>query len=62
MFIVCTYLTDGVVVRAFIVDIQQQILIYFQPQCSMKSYTPCPRKKGATDFFAITFTNIDGFS
>ena len=25
-------------------------------------YTPCPRKKGATDFFAVTFTNIDGFS
>jgi len=24
--------------------------------------TPCPRKKGATDFFAITFINIDGFS
>jgi len=24
--------------------------------------TPCPRKKGATDFFAVTFTNIDGFS
>jgi len=21
-----------------------------------------PRKKGATDFFAVTFTNIDGFS
>ena len=26
------------------------------------TYTPCPRKKGATDFFAVTFTNIDGFS
>ena len=25
-------------------------------------YTPCPYKKGATDFFAVTFTNIDGFS
>jgi len=25
-------------------------------------YTPCPEKKGATDFFAVTFTNIDGFS
>ena len=25
-------------------------------------YTPCPRKKGATDFFAVTFINIDGFS
>jgi len=24
--------------------------------------TPCPGKKGATDFFAVTFTNIDGFS
>jgi len=24
-------------------------------------YTPCPEKKGATDFFAVTFTNIDGF-
>jgi len=24
--------------------------------------TLCPRKKGATDFFAVTFTNIDGFS
>ena len=24
--------------------------------------TPCPDKKGATDFFAVTFTNIDGFS
>jgi len=25
-------------------------------------YTPCPRKKGATYFFAVTFINIDGFS
>jgi len=25
-------------------------------------YTPCPDKKGATDFFAVSFTNIDGFS
>ena len=24
--------------------------------------TPCPDKKGATDFFAVTYTNIDGFS
>jgi len=29
---------------------------------SYNSTIPCPRKKGATDFFAITFTNIDGFS
>ena len=25
-------------------------------------HTPCPDKKSATDFFAITFTNIDGLS
>ena len=25
------------------------------------SYTPCPDKKGATDFFTITFTNMHGF-
>jgi len=28
----------------------------------MSVYTPCPEKKGATDFFAVTFTNVDGFS
>ena len=27
-----------------------------------RAYTPCPDEKGATDFFAVTFTNIDGFS
>jgi len=25
-------------------------------------YTLCPNKKGTTDFFAVTFTNINGFS
>jgi len=25
-------------------------------------YTLCPNKKGATDFFALTFTNINRFS
>ena len=24
--------------------------------------TPCPDKKGASDFVVVTFTNIDGFS
>ena len=24
-------------------------------------YTPCPDKKGATNFFTITFTNMHGF-
>jgi len=23
--------------------------------------TPCPHKKGATDFFTITYTNMHGF-
>ena len=28
-------------------------------KCTMYTVS---RKKGATDFFAVTFTNIDGFS
>ena len=30
-------------------------------RCNIYAYTPCP-EKSATDFFAVTFTNIDGFS
>ena len=28
----------------------------------MKDTTSCPEKRCATDFLAVTFTNIDGFS
>ena len=37
-----------------------QIMVHLS-EYSKYTYT-VSRKKGATDFFAVTFTNIDGFS
>ena len=37
-------------------------LVVKQPGHCTLIYTPCPNKNGPTDFFAVTFTNIDRFS
>ena len=42
-------------------SIQEKGAFYCHAVPHSNACTPCPHKKGATDFFAITFTNIDGF-